>query len=194
MSTSRGRPRDSSLDGAIAAATESVLLADGYPAVSIDRVAKLAGTTRTAVYRRVSNRGELVVGLLVHRFGSTPARDTGDLGRDLRAVQVLQAAFFSDPVIEAGIAGVLSDIRSNPELGAVFYERFMEPRRRSVAELLERATARGEIGPVEVPARISDLLTGPLLLRAVMPVIGPIDDELIDLTVRAALAVIPRGS
>ena len=48
MSDKLGRPRDASLDAAIAAATESVLLAEGYAAVSIDRVARIAGTTRAA--------------------------------------------------------------------------------------------------------------------------------------------------
>jgi uncharacterized protein YbjT (DUF2867 family) len=64
---------------------------------SIDRVAKLAGTTRTAVYRRVKSRGELVVGLLVHRFGVNPAPDSGELRRDLRLLQEIQLAFFTDP-------------------------------------------------------------------------------------------------
>ncbi|MGH3767614.1 MAG: TetR-like C-terminal domain-containing protein [Pseudonocardiaceae bacterium] len=189
MSSNRGRPRDTSLDAAIATATESVLLTDGYAAVSIDRVAKLAETTRTAVYRRVKNRGELVVGLLVQRFGVDPAPDTGDLRRDLRLVQELQLAFFTDPVVEAGLAGVLSDIRADPALGTVVHERFIAPRRRSVAAMLSRAADRGEIAPIDDPARISDILTGPLLLRATIPAIGPIDNTLIETTIKAALAL-----
>jgi len=65
----RGRPRDNALDTAITDATASVLLSDGYAAVNIDRVAKLAGTTRAAIYRRAKTRGELVVALLV-MFGA----------------------------------------------------------------------------------------------------------------------------
>ena len=65
MTALRGRPRDNALDTAITDATKSVLLSDGYAAVNIDRVAKLAGTTRAAIYRRARTRGELVVGLLV---------------------------------------------------------------------------------------------------------------------------------
>jgi hypothetical protein len=34
---------------------------------------------------------------------------------------------------------------------------------------------------------VSDLLTGPLLLRAVLPTIGPIDDALLTATVEAAM-------
>jgi AcrR family transcriptional regulator len=192
MSGNLGRPRDTSLNTAIAAATESVLLTDGYAAVSIDRVAKLAGTTRTAVYRRVKSRGELVVGLLAHRFGVNPAPDSGELRRDLRLLQEIQLAFFTDPVVQAGLAGVLSDIRADPALGTVVFEGFMTPRRHSVAAMLTRAADRGEIAPIDDPARISDILTGPLLLRALIPAIGPIDNILIETTIDAALGAM-RG-
>ena len=127
----RGRPRDNALDTAITDATASVLLSDGYAAVNIDRVAKLAGTTRAAIYRRARTRGELVVGLLVSRFGSDPAPNSGQLRRDLLLLQQLQREFFAHPVIKAGLAGVLSDLTTDDNLGTVFYERFMAPRRRS---------------------------------------------------------------
>jgi AcrR family transcriptional regulator len=175
------------LDTAIADATESVLLSDGYAAVNIDRVAKLAGTTRAAIYRRARTRGELVIGLLVSRFGSDPAPNSGQLRRDLQLLQQLQREFFGHPVIQAGLAGVLSDVASDDNLGTVFYERFMAPRRRSVVAMLARAADRGEIAPVEQPGIVSDLLTGPMLLRAVLPTIGPIDDMLLTATVAAAL-------
>jgi AcrR family transcriptional regulator len=183
----RGRPRDNALDAAIADATESVLLSDGYAAVNIDRVAKLAGTTRAAIYRRAKTRGELVVALLVSRFGSDPAPDSGQLRRDLLQLQRLQREFFADPVIKAALAGVLSDLTTDDNLGTVFYERFMAPRRRSVVAMMARAVDRGEIAPVEQPDIVSDLLTGPLLLRAVLPTVGPIDDALLAATVEAAI-------
>jgi AcrR family transcriptional regulator len=187
MSDKLGRPRDTSLDAAIAAATESVLLADGYAAVSIDRIAKVAGTTRAAVYRRVKSRGELVIGLLIHRFGTSPAPDTGDLRRDIEHVQEVQRIFFADAVVRAGLAGLLSDTYAEPALAAVLYDRFLAPRRQSVAEMLVRAADRGQIAPVDDPARISDMLTGPLLFRALVPAIGPIDAALLEATVDAAI-------
>jgi AcrR family transcriptional regulator len=187
MSGLRGRPRDTALDTAIANATEAVLLSHGYSAVNIDRVAKLAGTTRAAIYRRANTRGELVVALLVSRFGIDPASDSGNLREDLRLIQQLQRHFFTDPMVQAALAGVLSDLRDDGGLGEVFYARFMEPRRRSVAAMLARAADRGEIAPPSQPGVISDRLTGPLLLRAALPPIGPIDDTLVNATIEAAL-------
>jgi AcrR family transcriptional regulator len=155
--------------------------------VNIDRVAKGAGTTRAAIYRRAKTRGELVVALLVSRFGIDPAPDSGDLREDLRLIQELQRHFFTDPMVQAALAGVLSDLREDSELGEAFYKRFMEPRRRSVAAMLTRASERGEIAPPPRPGIISDLLTGPLLLHVALPPIGPIDDALVNATIEAAL-------
>jgi AcrR family transcriptional regulator len=157
--------------------------------VNIDRVAKLAGTTRAAIYRRAKTPGELVVALLVSRFGIDPAPDSGSLREDLRLIQELQRHFFVAPMVQAALAGVLNDVRDDGELGEVFYARFMEPRRRSVAAMLARAADRGEIAPPSQPGVISDLLTGPLLLHAALPPIGPIDDTLVNATIEAALTV-----
>jgi AcrR family transcriptional regulator len=187
MTGPRGRPRDDALDSAIARATESLLLSEGYGAVNIDRVAKAAATTRAAIYRRAKTRGELVIGLLLSRFGFDPAPDSGDLRTDLQLLQRLQRTFFTDAVIQAALAGVLGDIAAHADLGNSFYERFMAPRRRSVAAMLARAADRGEIALVDRPDIVSDLLTGPLLLRAVLPFIGPIDDSLLAATIDAAM-------
>lgn len=189
MSGLRGRPRDTALDTAIANATEAVLLSDGYSAVNIDRIAKLAGTTRAAIYRRAKTPGELVIALLVSRFGVDPAPDSGNLREDLRLIQDMQRRFFADPMVQAALGGVLSYLRGDGQLGEVFYARFMEPRRRSVAAMLARAAERGEIPPPSQPGVISDLLTGPLLLRAAVPPIGPIDDVLVNATIEAVLTV-----
>lgn len=193
MTGIRGRPRDAALDTAIANATEAVLLSHGYSAVNIDRVAKLAGTTRAAIYRRARTPGELVIALLINRFGIDPAPDSGNLREDLRLVQELQREFFTDPMVQAALAGALGDMRDDAELGGAFYQRFMEPRRRSVAAMLTRAADRGEIPRPAHPEVISDLLTGPLVLRAVLPAIGSIDDALVNATIEAALTACARG-
>src|SRR5258705_10295873 len=173
MPALRGRPRDNALDTAITDATKSVLLSDGYAAVNIDRVAKLAGTTRAAIYRRAKTRGELVVGLLVSQFGSDPAPNSGQLGRDLLLLQQLQRDFFSHPVIKAGLAGVLSDFTTDDNLGTVFYERVMAPPRGLVVAMVARAVERGVIAPAEHPDKVCDPPTGPPLSGAVVPGVGP---------------------
>src|ERR1700722_10622590 len=104
-----GRPRDATLDAAITAAACALLLDEGHGAVTIDRVARNAGTTRAAVYRRYATRGEIVLAVLVDRFGVDPAPNTGSLRGDLVELQHRQVEFFADPVVEAALAGSLRD-------------------------------------------------------------------------------------
>ena len=124
---------------------------------------------------------------VIGRFGINPAPSNSDLRTDLRQLQERQREFFVDPVARAALAGLLTDLRTDEVLADRLYERFVSPRRTSVVAMVDRAAARGEIAPVEQPDLISDLLTGPLLLRTVLPAIGAIDDAIIEATVDAAL-------
>ncbi|XHR99179.1 TetR family transcriptional regulator [Sphingomonas sp. DBB INV C78] len=62
----RGRPMSSDLDEAILEAACAVLARQGYRGFSFDAVARTAGTTRPAIYRRWSNREELLLAALDH--------------------------------------------------------------------------------------------------------------------------------
>jgi AcrR family transcriptional regulator len=190
MPTTAGRPRDVRLDARIIDAIEAVLVTAGYDAVTIDRVAREAQSTRAAVYRRYDNRSSMVVGLLIDRFGVDPAPDTGELKRDLEELQQLQVRFVSHPVIVAVLAGALSEAGRDPVLAGELHARFMAPRRASVSEMLRRAVERGEVATAVEPEIISDLLTGPLLLHALVPGLGALSDELVAATVASALAVL----
>ncbi|MFJ4654869.1 TetR/AcrR family transcriptional regulator [Nocardia sp. NPDC088792] len=192
-STGMGRPRNAALDTAITAAVEQLLLSEGYNAVTCDRVAALAGTTRSALYRRFSGRVALLTSAIVAHFGTDPAPDTGSLRGDLIELQRRQVEFFRTPVVAAGIAGLLGDLGSDPQWSALFHEAFMAPRRRSTEAMFQRAVDRGEIPPFTHPTLVSDILTGPLLLHAMLPATGPLDDTLVIATVDAALHLLSSG-
>jgi AcrR family transcriptional regulator len=186
----RGQYRGVRADAAITNAVENILLRQGYTALTVERVAKPAGTTRAAVYRRYKNRGQMVLNLGIQRFGTDPAPRLGELTRDLEALQTLQVEFFSHPIVRASIAGLLTDVAEDAGLAADFFSRFMGPRRASVAELLRGAAACGEVTIQVDPATISDLLTGPLLLHAIIPALGPLTDELVAATITTSLAAL----
>ncbi|SNS12707.1 transcriptional regulator, TetR family [Sphingomonas laterariae] len=71
----RGRPLSSELDEAILEAACTVLARQGYRGFSFDAVARTAGTTRPAIYRRWTNRDELLLATLDHamRIEGAPA-------------------------------------------------------------------------------------------------------------------------
>jgi AcrR family transcriptional regulator len=181
-----GRPRAELLDAAVLDAAAELVTAEGYQAASIEAIARRAGTTRPAVYRRHASRGRIVVAAMARRFGLDPAPDTGSLRGDLLAVQRAQLEFFADPLVIRALPGLLDEAASDPALGSQFFDEFVAPRRQSTARALQRAVERGETRPGFDTDWICDLLTGPLLMRAFLPT-GPIDEKLAQLTVDATL-------
>jgi AcrR family transcriptional regulator len=186
MTVKPGRPRAESLDSAILDAVEELVITEGYHAASIDGIARRAGTTRPAVYRRHPSRGHVIVAAIARRFGLNPAPDTGSLRGDLLAVQCAQLEFFTDALVRRAVVGLLDEATADPALMHQIFDEFLTPRRQSTASALQRAVERGEIRPGFDTDWICDLLTGPLLMRALVPT-GPIDENLAHLTVDATL-------
>ena len=60
--TRAGRPRDVEADGAIERALRALLSEIGYRETSIEKIAKRAGVAKATVYRRASDKAELVPG------------------------------------------------------------------------------------------------------------------------------------
>lgn len=177
------------LDAAILDAAVELITTEGYQAASIDAIARKAGTTRPAVYRRHGSRGHLVVAAIARRFGLDPAPDTGSLRGDLLAVQLAQLEFFTDPVVKQALPGLLDETSRDTRLRSQFFDEFVGPRRESTRRALHRAELRREIRAEFDPEWICDLLTGPLLMRCLVPT-GPIDEDLAQQTVDAALAAL----
>lgn len=187
MNVKAGRPRNKVLDAALLAATCDLLAEGGVAAATTASIAQRAGTTKPALYRRFRGRHELLVASLVDRFGADPTVDTGSLREDLEALQRHQLELFGDPVITRGFAGLLAELDADRALAQQFVSTFLAPRRAATALVLERAAERGEIKPYGDPEWICDLITGPLLMRAALPGLPPLDARLAAQTVHAAL-------
>jgi AcrR family transcriptional regulator len=139
-----GRPRDPQIDSAVLDATIAVLDEAGYGGLTIEEVARHAGTTKPAIYRRWPNRQRLVLAALGGRLGDARAPDTGCTLCDLdECLKVFVAAFRRMP---PGVLGPLfADCAADRELRTAFMTTLFEPPRAAVRETLERAHARGDL-------------------------------------------------
>lgn len=182
-----GRPRKDSIDRSILEAVAALVTERGYAHVTIDQVVSRAGTNKPAFYRRFRSLADVVPHLLEFRHGTDEDIDTGTLISDLTEVQRRQQQLFTDPVVMRGFAGWLAEVQADPAHGAAFLVGYLAPRRAYTQVILDRAVARGEIDDGADAAWIADLLTGPLVMRAIMPGLPPIDDEFTARTVQAAL-------
>jgi AcrR family transcriptional regulator len=192
MVASIGRPRNTDLDTALLQAAEELLLERGFSAVSVEAVATRAKTSRPAFYRRFDGIPHLVLALLLDRFAIDLDRgiDTGNLPDDLTAIQEDQLCLFSNPLVKRSMAGFLDSLQTDADLRRVFVDEFLTPRRYGAGMIIRRAAIRGEIPENPDVEWACDLLTGPLLMRALMPGLMGLDEALVSQTVASALSAL----
>jgi AcrR family transcriptional regulator len=139
-----GRPRDPQIDAAVLGATLTVLDESGYGRLTLEEVARHAGTTKPAIYRRWSSRQQLVLAALGTRLGEVRAPDTGCTLCDLdECLKLFVAAFRRMPPDVIG--PLFADCAGDRELRVAFMRTLFEPPRAAVKETLDRAQARGDL-------------------------------------------------
>ena len=139
-----GRPRDRQIDAAVLKATLAVLDESGYGGLALEEVARRAGTTKPAIYRRWPGRQQLVLAALARRLGNAWAPDTGCTLCDLdESLKLFVAAFRRMP---PGVIGPLfADCAGDRKLRTEFMTALFEPPRAAAREALERAHLRGDL-------------------------------------------------
>jgi AcrR family transcriptional regulator len=139
-----GRPRDPAIDVAVLEATLAALADHGYTHLSLEDVARRAGTTKPAIRRRWPGRQQLVLAALGSRLGALKAPDSGCTLCDLdECLKVFVAAFRRMP---PGVLGPLfADCAADRELRSAFMETLFDPPRAAVGEALDRAYERGDL-------------------------------------------------
>jgi AcrR family transcriptional regulator len=139
-----GRPRDPTIAGKVLDATLAVLDESGYGRLALEEVARRAGTTKPAIYRRWPGRQRLVLAALDQRLGAARAPDTGCALCDLdECLKLFVGAFRRMPPDVIG--PLFADCAADAELRAAFMATLFDPPRAAVRETLERARARGDL-------------------------------------------------
>jgi AcrR family transcriptional regulator len=181
ITTRQGQPgrrrRGATLEDAILGAAWDELAAHGYAALTMEKVAVRAQTSKQVLYRRWRNRAELVLAAVRHRWSSLydDAPDTGTLRGDLIAVLERMARRYRDigPDVAHGLMAEVDDL--GPE--------FLNVVQTTMTAVLRRAEARGEVRLDAVTPRIAtlpaDLVRHEMLLTS-RPVTDAAITEIVD--------------
>jgi len=184
-----GRPRDPRVDAAALRATRELLCELGYADTTIDRIARRARVSRTAIYRRWPSKA-----LIVHEAVFPPADGRlhvaarGDLETDLRELVAGAVVLFGRPEVVAALPGLMADAAADERLRAAFRAGLESTAGNELARLLDEARSRGEVRSGVTAGTLMHLLAGTLLVRAVAWGTGelePLADELGDLLLHA---------
>jgi AcrR family transcriptional regulator len=161
----RGRPRSVEADRAIVAAAAELLEEEGFDRLTMEAIAHRAGVGKATLYRRWSNKVDLVVDVISTAFEEYPIADTGDTKQDLllmsqRALSIIEGR------VGRIMKAVTSELGRNEALAAVVRESLMEPRREALRTVVRRGMDRGDIRSDIDPDLVLDALVGALYYRS----------------------------
>jgi len=156
-----GRQRSEAADHAILDATLELLSEHGYASLTMAAVITKSGVSSATLYRRWPTKQDLVTAALATLHAEIVDIDTGSLHDDIAAM--VDASAQAMMVRREDLADDLAiELRRNPEFRAAVNEKFILPRRRVMAAIVERAQARGELGK-EIDAETAySFIAGPL--------------------------------
>jgi AcrR family transcriptional regulator len=140
------RRRGATLEHALLDAAWEELQQSGYAKLTMERVAERAGTSRAVIYRRWSNRAELVAAAMRHRqtvlSGTIP--NTGTLRGDVLAVLRRASARITDMGPD-NVIGMLSSLLARDAEFGQLLEQLTRSGSEVMAAVLGHAAARGEV-------------------------------------------------
>jgi AcrR family transcriptional regulator len=187
-----GRPLSADLDDAILTSAIHALSEIGFEGLSIAEVARRAGSTTPAVYRRFANKTELVQAAVTREMDSLPGTiaDQGSLRADLIG-WVTAISQSLTPQRTRILSGLL--MTADPENAPIVEIRSHLQRlsHRGWTVIMRRAISRGELPADLSPPDLSRIPGGLIVSRAIFlepPMSVAELDELVDAVFIPALA------
>lgn len=188
MTTEIGRPRDKRIDDAVLGATVELLGVTGYADLTVDAIARRAGTSKPAIYRRWPGKAHVVHEAVFPLGAATELPDTGSLAGDVREMVSRTVGVLTTPAARAALPGLVAEMAADPTLHAALLERFAHVLSRGLTERLEAAAARGEVRPDVSAADVVEAMAGMTFLALITR-----GDRLDDAWVDRTAAFITRG-
>jgi AcrR family transcriptional regulator len=148
----------------VLSATAKELSRAGYAALRVEDVAARSGVNKTTVYRRWPTKAELVAALIKEVMGRAEPIDTGSVRGDLRASLCAEIAGATRP-LGRGILRIVQSERTVPEIDAIA-RRLRDEMHDARVAMVERGIARGELPEGIDPHLVVDLVSAPVLRRA----------------------------
>jgi AcrR family transcriptional regulator len=166
----RGRRPAAEVRSGVLEAAGQLLFGEGIKAVTFDRVAAAAGSSKMTLYKWWPSAGALAAeayfacGEHVLDFP-----DTGDIRADLIAQLTAFVRLLTEDGAGPVIAGLIGAAQTDPDLARAFSEGYPRPRRDLAVEVLERARFRGQLRPGMDLGILVDQLWGACYQRLLIP-------------------------
>jgi AcrR family transcriptional regulator len=169
------------LRGDITAAIRNAVMNElaevGYGRLSIEAVARRAGVGKTAIYRRWSNKLEMVLEIVSEVAGrAVPLPDTGSFSGDLTLLMIIVSKALQHRIASQIIPDLMAEAARNPQIAETLQKALRTHQTAVGDKLVGQAVARGELPEGADPELAVELILGPLYWRLAVARAG-IDDE-----------------
>lgn len=189
------RRRGEALREAVVAAALAEIAEVGLRGASMDRIARRAGTGKSALYRRWPNVRELALDVFITTMQEnlpSPEASSGSLRDDLLDSMTTLAA-----ELEGDLGVVLRELISegahDPSLVAEFQTRFGLHKQVELVSMLQQAMTRGEIPPGAVDPYVLQLPAALIMHSLVMTGTCPRTEELAHIVDAIVMPLLVRG-
>jgi AcrR family transcriptional regulator len=150
------------MDTAILRATVELLSEVGYVHVTVAEVARRAGVSKPAIYRRWSQKSQLVVEAMVTQMRAGKDNDSGSAAGDLLALTEQLIGSLTHTPLGRVLPGLVAEMAADPVLAASYRDLVIKPNQAHWRAAIERGIARGELSGQTDVSFVLNSLVGPL--------------------------------
>ncbi|NJP96810.1 TetR family transcriptional regulator [Nonomuraea sp. FMUSA5-5] len=142
----RGRRPAAEVRAAVLAAAGRILLQDGMQAVTFDRVAMEAGSSKTTLYKWWPSPGVLAAeAYFAHSLRVLEFPDTGDVRADLITQLTAFVRWLKEEGAERPVSELLGAAQMDADLARAWSESYALPRRELARQRLRLAVQQGQL-------------------------------------------------
>lgn len=162
---SRAQRRRAATDAKIAEATLAIALSDGVPAVTIDAVSQRSGVAKTTIYRRYTDRLDLMKGVLDQFESPLPVLQGGNAKADAITIIGEIRTLFEEKI---GLASVGTLVASADPFLRAAAERIVRPYLRLVEGQIRAGVEAGYFRAGIDPRLLVEMVFGGLVASAAL--------------------------
>ena len=150
------------MDQTILRATIELLSEVGFVRVTVADVARRAGVSKPAIYRRWSQKSQLVVEAMVTQMRPGKDSESGSAADDLLALTEQLLSLLTLTPFGRVLPGLVAEMAADAALAASYRDLIIKPNQRQWRAAVERGIASGELSPETDVDLVLNTLAGPL--------------------------------
>ncbi len=168
---------------AILRAAGELLLDAGVEGFTIEGVAKRSGASKVTIYKWWPSKGSLALdGFYASAALAIDTSQTGNSEADLVTQVSAIIHLFRNTAAGPVLGGLIAEAQHDPDLAVSLRERWLEPRRRQGAKILEAGRVSGEFRPDFDSTLVLDQIYGAIYIRLLVghaPLVQEMAQELV---------------